>query len=190
MFADVFGPCASLPVVERPLVAFAAVDDAPSRFGWQVEAQQFVIAFGDFKRGGAVAIFLGQASDLVVEDVGQPFEKQERQQVIFELGGILLATDGAGRVPQHLLHGLGGWGSGASGRSRSTSCYARCRLGRLHGCLCIINVRLGGKRGDCFLRGFLWLGHTAFPAVHRGEGHTEPVRKLLLGEIKSGPNGA
>ena len=78
MFANVLGSRASLPVVERPLVAFATVDDAPSRFGWQVEAQQFVIAFGDLKCGGTVVIFLGQAPDLVVEDIGQSFEKQER----------------------------------------------------------------------------------------------------------------
>ena len=77
MFADVLGSRASLPVVKRPFVAFAAVDDAPSGFGWQVEAQQFVIAFGDLKRGGAVVIFLGQAPDLVVEDIGQPFEEEE-----------------------------------------------------------------------------------------------------------------
>ena len=69
-------------------------------------------------------------------------------------------------------------------------CDARCRLGRLHGLLRLVNVRLGGKRGDCFLRRLLWLGHAAFPAVHRGEGDTEPLSKLLLREIKSGSNGA
>ena len=190
VFADVLGPRASLPVVERPFVVFTAVDDGPSRFGWQVEAQEFVIAFGDLQRGDAVAVFFGQAPDFVVENVGEPLEKQERQQVIFELGGVLLAADGAGCVPQHLLHGLGGWGNGTSGGFCPASRDPRCRLGRLCGRLGLIDFRFGSKCGDGFLRGFLWLGHAAFPAVHRGEGDTKPVRKFLLGEIKSGSNGA
>ena len=190
MFTHVLGPRASLPFVERPFVAFAAVDDAPSRFGWQVEAQQLVIAFGNLQCGGAVAVFLGQASDLIVEHVGQSFEKQERQEVIFELGSVLFAADGTGRVPQHLLHGFGGWGNGASGCFCPASGNARCRFGRLYGCLRLVELRLGGKYGDRFLCCLLWLGGAAFPAVYCGEGDTEPFSELLLGKIEFGPDGA
>ena len=59
---------------------FAPADHAPARFRRKVEAQQGVIALGDFKRRIAVAVFLCQARDLVVEDVRQPLQEQQRQQ--------------------------------------------------------------------------------------------------------------
>ena len=108
MLADVPGPRASSLVarlrvargqVERPLITFTTAENAPSRFRRQVEAQHRVVVLGDLQRGRATAEILGQAFDLVVEDIGQSFEKEKRQQVIFEFGGVLLTTDGAGRVP-------------------------------------------------------------------------------------------
>ena len=87
-------------------MGLTTADDAPSRLRGQVEAQQLVVALGDLPGDVAVSVFLGQPLDFVVEDIRKALEKEERQQVILELGGILLAANGAGRVPQHLLHGL------------------------------------------------------------------------------------
>ena len=55
--------------VKRPSVRLAAAEDGPARFRRQVEAQQLVVAFGNLLRRGAVAVFLGEAGDFVVEDV-------------------------------------------------------------------------------------------------------------------------
>ena len=99
MFPDVFRVRASSLVVERPLVGFATADDAPSCLRREVEAQQLVVALGNLLRNLPVSILFGQPLDLVVEDVGEALEEEERQQVVLELGRILLATDGAGRVP-------------------------------------------------------------------------------------------
>lgn len=44
----------------------------------------------------------------VVEGIGEVPEGQGRQPVVLALGRVLLATDEAGGVPQHLRHRLGG----------------------------------------------------------------------------------
>ena len=106
MLADVLGLCSRL-VVQWPFVRLASTDDAPPRFRRKIEAQQRMVAFGDLKRGLAVAVLLGQPVDLVVEHVREPLQEEKRQQIVLELGGVLLAADRAGRVPEHLLHGLG-----------------------------------------------------------------------------------
>ena len=66
-----------------------------------------MVGLGDLQGDVAVAVLLGQTVDLVVEDVGEALQEQQRQQVVLELRRVLLAADRAGRVPEHLLHGLG-----------------------------------------------------------------------------------
>ena len=107
MFPNVLRPRASSLVVEWPLMAFTTADDTPSCHRRQVETQQLVVVLGDFLRDFPVSEFLGQTFDLVVEDIREALEEEERQQVVLELRCVLLAADGAGSVPQHLLHGLG-----------------------------------------------------------------------------------
>ena len=93
MLADVARARAPPLIVARPLVVRPPGDHVPARFRRQVEAQQLVIGLGDLLRDPAVAVLLGQPFDLVVEHVRQALEKQQRQQVILELGGVLLAPD-------------------------------------------------------------------------------------------------
>ncbi len=118
MLADVLGPGVPAPIVERPRIALASADDDPPRLRRQVEAQQIVVAFGDLLCDFSVADLLGQPVDLVVEDIREPLEKEEGQQVVLEFRSILFPADGAGRVPQHLFHGLRGGGCGANLFSR------------------------------------------------------------------------
>ena len=149
-----------------------------------------MIGLGDLQRGGAVAVFFGQTCDLVVEDIGQPLEKQQRQEVILELGGVLLAPDGAGGVPQHLLHGFRRGGGTAARAAAAPPRHARRRFRGLRGRIRRVDPRFGGQRGDGFPRRLLRHDRAAFPAVHAGEGNAEPSRELLLREIKVGANGA
>ncbi len=65
-----FGLSAAALVVESAnLEWLPTADDRPARLGRQVEAQQSVVALGDLERRVAVAIFLGQPIDLVVEHI-------------------------------------------------------------------------------------------------------------------------
>ena len=84
-----------------------AADDAPAGLRWQVEAHQVVVALRDLLGDCAVPELLGQPVYLVIEHVGEALEEEKGQQIVLELGGVLLASDGAGGIPQHLLHGLG-----------------------------------------------------------------------------------
>ena len=188
VLADVIGPRASSPIVVRPIILLASADDRPAGLGRQVKAQQFVIAFGDLKRGGAIAIFLGQAPDLVVEDVGESFQEQERQEVILELGRIFLTSDRAGGIPQHLFHGFCGRSAGACpGPSPS---HLRCHFGRICVRLFHIEPRFGGESGNGRVRCFLGHIHATFPAVDGGERDTEAFCELLLRQIEAGADSA
>ena len=101
-----FGLGALALVVQRPLNSFAAADCAPSSLRRQIEAKQRVVALGDLKRRIAVAVVLGEPRDLIVEHIRQPLQKQQRKQIVLEFRRVLLAPDRAGRIPEHLLHGL------------------------------------------------------------------------------------
>ena len=107
VLADVAGPRAAALGVRRPFVGLPTADDVPAGLRGQVEAHQLVVALRDFLCDGAVPELLGQPLYLVVEHVRETLEEEEGQQVVLELGGVLFASDGAGGVPQHLLHGLG-----------------------------------------------------------------------------------
>ena len=48
----------ALPLVIRPFITLAPVNDRPSRFGWEIEAQQVVVKLGNFQGGLSVAVFL------------------------------------------------------------------------------------------------------------------------------------
>ena len=174
--------------VERPSVRLAAAENGPARFRRQVEAQQLVVAFGNLLRRGAVAVFLGEAGDFVVEDIRQALEEEERQQVVLELGGVLLAANGAGGVPQHLLHGLGGGHGGAPPGTPP---------GHLRGGFGVVCSGFGNV--DAGLRG---QGVEAIRAARCGavtpssqrltvvNETPQPVGKLLLREVQAGADGA
>ena len=48
----------------------------------------------------AAAVFGAQVLDFVIEYVGQPLEKHQRQDVVFELGRIHRTADGTGGIPK------------------------------------------------------------------------------------------
>ncbi len=124
VLADVLGLGALALVVQRPLDGFAPADRAPSGLGRQIEAQQGMVALGDLERRVAVAVVLGEPRDLVVEHIRQPLQEEQRQQIVLELRRVLLAPDRAGRIPEHLLHGLGrrGRGCGCAPAARDAGC--------------------------------------------------------------------
>ena len=112
VLADIAGPRAAPQCIERPFVDLPPAHDAPSGFRRQVEAQQAVVALRNFLCDGKVPELLRQSLDLVVEHIGEALEEEEGQQVVLELGRVLLAANGASSIPQHLFHGLGGWNVG------------------------------------------------------------------------------
>ena len=105
---DVLRGSRAATVIEGPVVRFPPGDDTPTRLLREVEAQKLVVLLGDLESDLAVPVLLGQPGDLVVEDVREALQEQQRQQVVLELGRVLLAADRARGVPEHLLHGLGG----------------------------------------------------------------------------------
>src|SRR6266404_1174338 len=52
----------------------------------------------------AVAISVGEPVGLILEHVGQALDEDERQNVVFELGGVFLSANVTGAIPEHLLH--------------------------------------------------------------------------------------
>ena len=108
MLADLPGAGAAPLLVHRPIVGLPAIHDTPAGFRRQVKPQQFMVALGYLPGEPPVAKLLGQPVNLIVKDVGQPLEEQQRQQVVLELGRVPRPPDGTGRVPKHLLHRLGG----------------------------------------------------------------------------------
>ena len=140
MLADVLGLRALALVVQRPLDGFAPADRAPPGLGRQIEAQERMVALGDLKRRVAVAIVLGEPCDLVVEHIRQPLQEEERQQIVLELRRVLLAADRAGRIPEHLLHGLR---RRRGGRGRAPAAGdAGCGLGRFGAVFVRVDSRL------------------------------------------------
>ena len=187
VLADVARAGAAALVVERPLMGYSAVDAPPTCFRGEVEAQQLVIVLGDLPRCLRVAVLLGQPVDLVVEHVREALEEEEGQEVVLELGGVLLAPDGAGGVPQHLLHGLGGRLARAPRAPAARD--LRGSLGRFGFEPIDVDVRFGGERGDCGARRLLRNIEGALPAVDAGEGDAEPVRELFLREVETASDG-
>ena len=114
----------------------------------------------DLKRESMVAIFLAEALDLVIEDIRQPLEEEEWQQVILEFGRFLCAADGTGRV------------------------------NRLRGNRFDVESGFGGKSRYRLPRRLLWLGGTTLPAIDCSENNAEGRGELPLCEIKLGAEGS
>ena len=65
----------------------------------QVEADELVVVLDELERLGARADLLGDAVQLVVEDVAQALGEDQREDEVLELGRILRAADAARRIP-------------------------------------------------------------------------------------------
>ena len=144
-----------------------------------------MVGFGDFERGGALTVVLGEACYLVVEDVRQALEEQQRQQVILELGRVLLAANGAGRVPQHLFHRLGGRDCARTTVPASTNDLRGHRRRILD---FLVDASFAGKGVDGCHRGTLRSGKSTFPAVNGGERDPKAPGELLLSQVEPGAN--
>jgi len=83
-----------------------AADNGPAAFGRKIEAYQGMVGFKDGDGGFDVAVSFDEPFDLVIEHVVQAFDEDERQDVVFEFGGVLLAANIACTFPEHLLHGF------------------------------------------------------------------------------------
>ena len=169
----------------------AAAEDPPTGLRRQVEAEHLPVVFGDLPGEVGVPVFLGQPGDLVLEDIGEALQEQERQQVVLELGRVLLAPDGTGGPPQHLLHRPGGPGRGPHrARPPPLPDDPRHRLPRRRPRLARSHPALLGQRLDGQPRRPLRTRVAPFPPVHGGERHPEPVGQLLLGQVERRPDRA
>ena len=80
-------------------------DDRPDRIvrilrlQRQVEADEFLVVLDELERLGPRADFLGDAVQLVIEDIAQALGEDERQDVVLVLRRILRAANGARRIP-------------------------------------------------------------------------------------------
>ena len=185
MLADVGWAGAPAALVGQPVVGFAASDDGPACFRRQIETQEPMVRFGNLQRGGAVAVAFGQTRDLVVEYVRQPLEAQDRQQIVLELRRVLLTADGAGRVPQHLLHGFRRRRGGPANMGPAAGHPRRC-FRRLNRQPIDVDSCPGGQGGKRLSRRFLRRDPTAFSPVHGRERNSRPPGELLLRQIQAG----
>ena len=76
------------------------------RLQGQVEADEFLVVLHQLERLGPRADFLRDAVQLVIEDIAEALGKDEREDVVFELGRILRAANGAGSVPDPRFEGF------------------------------------------------------------------------------------
>ena len=87
-------------------------DDGPDRhvgilrLQGQAEANKLVIPLDQLERFSARADFRGDAVELVVEDVAQPFGENQRQDEVLELRRLLRPADAASGVPNPGLERL------------------------------------------------------------------------------------
>lgn len=63
------------------------------RFQGQVEAHKLLVVLYQFERLGSGADFLGDAVQLIVENIAESLGKDEREDEFLVLWGILCATD-------------------------------------------------------------------------------------------------
>ena len=72
----------------------------PPAFGRHIEPNELVVLIND--RPGSLGIpdLLGDPVDLIIENVREALEKDQRKDVILELGGIEWSPDLAGGIPQ------------------------------------------------------------------------------------------
>jgi len=68
-----------------------------------VEPDELVILLDQLGRFLHIPELMGQVRHLVVEDIRQPLEEDQRQDVILELGRVERPPDRAGRLPEPVL---------------------------------------------------------------------------------------
>ena len=66
----------------------------------EVEPDELVVLLDELGRRLLVAELVGELRDLVVEDVGEPLQEDERQDVVLELRGVERPANLAGGVPE------------------------------------------------------------------------------------------
>ena len=149
----------------------------------QVEAQQRVVALGNLDGSFPVAVFLRQTREFVVENVGEALEEEQGEEVVLELGRVFFAADGAGGVPEHLLHWLcrrrGGFGLPASARDGGGGNRFRSRFA-------LGQPSLRRQHLDHLPRRFLRLGDAAFPSIDSRKRDTELLSELFLSQVELG----
>ena len=80
-------------------------DDGPDRLigvvglEGQVEADELVVLLDELERLGARADLLGDAVQLVIEDVAEPLGEDQREDEVLELRRLLRAADAARGIP-------------------------------------------------------------------------------------------
>ena len=114
----------------------------------------------------------------------------ERQDVVLELGGILLAADGAGRSPRASAPLICGRGRRCGGAA-----LAPARLGILGDFVNGAEDKLitAGFFDECLdgvAGGALGLGLAVLPTVDGGEGDVEALGEFLLAEVELGAESA
>jgi hypothetical protein len=78
------------------------------RFEGEVEADQLIVLLDKLHGLGARADLFGDAVELVVEDVAEPFGEDEWEDEVLELWGLLRPADTARGVPNPRLERLVG----------------------------------------------------------------------------------
>ena len=72
----------------------------------QVEADELVVLLDELERLGARADLVGDAVQLIVEDVAEALGEDEREDEVLELRRFLRAADGARGVPDPGFEGF------------------------------------------------------------------------------------
>src|SRR5581483_10937406 len=93
-------------LVFGPMELFATTHDRPARLRRNVEPNQRMIRLQNFKCCFPVAVRLVQSRYLIFENVGETFDEDQWQNVVFKFGRVFFAANPARRVPEHLLHGF------------------------------------------------------------------------------------
>ncbi len=87
-------------------------DDGPDsvvgvgRLKRQVEADEFLVVLHQLERLGPRADFLRDAVQFVIKDIAEALGEDERKDVVLELGCILRAPNGTGRIPNPGFQGF------------------------------------------------------------------------------------
>jgi hypothetical protein len=99
-------------------------DDGPDgllgivRHEGQVEADELGVGLHEGEGLFARADFLGDAVQLVIEDIAETLGEDEREDVVLVFRCVLGSADGAGGVPDPGFEGFGFLGSGHGGIGR------------------------------------------------------------------------
>ena len=176
--------------VLRPFERLTPADHWPAAFRRQIKAYQRVILLQDRYGSLAIAISLDKPRDLILKNVRQALDENERKNIILELRRVLLSANRAGAVPKHLLHGFGAEHR-AFGRAALTPAHERavCKL---------LNIPKHKRFAADFLKQLierlsrrpLRLGFAIFPTIDRRKRNVKLLRKLFLAELQFGSQGS